>query len=75
MCNGFHRFTTGVTPADVLVTCMAAEPFPIHVLVHAHARALEGPESGIERINLRMTVLVISTLIGVGDTQTFTRLL
>ena len=31
--NGFLRFTSGAKPADLLVASMAAEPFPIHVLV------------------------------------------
>ena len=33
-CNGFLRFTSGVTLADFLAASMAAEPFEIHVLEH-----------------------------------------
>ena len=30
--DGFLRFTSGATPADLLTTSMAAEPFLVHVL-------------------------------------------
>ena len=30
LCNGFHRFTSGATPADHLVAGHAAEPFDPH---------------------------------------------
>ena len=33
-CNGFLRFTSGLTPTDLLTASMAAEPFWFHVLVH-----------------------------------------
>ena len=33
-CNGFLRFTSGATPAELLRTSMADEPFEIHVLEH-----------------------------------------
>ena len=32
VCNGFLRFTSGVTPAELLKTSLAAEPFLIHIL-------------------------------------------
>ena len=34
VCNGFLRFTTGATPADLLVVSMEAEPFSIHTVAH-----------------------------------------
>ena len=33
-CDGFLRFTSGVTPADLLVASMVAKPFSIHLLAH-----------------------------------------
>ena len=35
-CNGFLRFTSGATPADLLAATMTAEPLSIHVLAHVH---------------------------------------
>ena len=31
-CNGFLRFTSGATPADLMMASMVAEPFMIHIL-------------------------------------------
>ena len=31
-CNGFLRFSSGATPADLMTASWAAEPFLIHVL-------------------------------------------
>ena len=30
-CNGFLRFTSGATPADLTTASMVAEPFLIHI--------------------------------------------
>ena len=37
--KGFLRLTSVATPADLLVTSMAAEPFSIYVLAHVQALA------------------------------------
>ena len=34
-CNSLLRFTSGATPADLLVTSMAAQPFHPHTYVQA----------------------------------------
>ena len=34
-CNGFFRFTSGATPADLLVASMAAKPFDSHTYIQA----------------------------------------
>ena len=36
-CNGFFRFTSGVTPADLLMASMVVKSFRIHILVHIEA--------------------------------------
>ena len=41
--NGFLRFTCSVTPADLLVASMAAEPFDPHTCI----QALVGLESSV----------------------------
>ena len=44
--NGFLRFTSGVTPTDLMVARKVAKPYLIHIL--AYIQALVGLESGIE---------------------------
>ena len=43
-CNGFFRFISGATPADLLVASMAAKPFHPHTCI----QALVGLESRIQ---------------------------
>ena len=43
-CNQFLTFTSGVTPADLLVASMAVEPFHPHTCI----QALVGPKSSIK---------------------------
>ena len=46
-CNRFIRFTTGMTPTDLLTTRMAAKPF-WSTYLYIHFQALVGLEPGIE---------------------------
>ena len=36
-CNEIHRFTSGVTPADLLMASISAEHFLIQILIHIEA--------------------------------------
>ena len=45
MCNGFLRFTSGVTPADLLAACMAAEPFQSMYMQIMYPQALVGVQT------------------------------
>ena len=44
--NGFLRFTSGATHANLLAASMVVEPFLIHIL--AYIESVVGFESGIE---------------------------